>query len=167
MLVGGLIGLRRDVACAVLGSGPLVTQAVKNPDPGRSFFDASENFRLMAKDSLLRPFVITDKTDKRAPVAQQTGFVDKMRAAGRKVPQLFVEATDDEHHGVQLYTELVAGGCVLGKSDEQIASAVSTVVKRSSQYNEMRRREANARASILAAARAPAPDASVATAGKK
>jgi hypothetical protein len=164
---GGLLGLRRDIACAALGSGPLVTQSVKNPDLGRYFFDASQNVSLMAKDRLLRPFVITDKTDKRVPVAQQTGFVDKMRAAGRKVPQLFVEATDDEHHGVQRYTELVAGGCVLGKSDDEIARAVGIVVKRSAEYNEMRRKEAADKTSILAAARPPAPDASVAVDAKK
>jgi hypothetical protein len=111
--------------------------------------------------------VITDKADKRVPVAQQTGFVDKMGAAGRRVPQFFVEATDDEHHGVQLYTELVAGGCVLGKSDEEIARAVSTIVKRSAEYNERRRKETSAKASILAAARQPAPDPAVAAAGKK
>jgi pimeloyl-ACP methyl ester carboxylesterase len=167
-LAGGLLGLRRDVACAALGSGPLATPPpVKNPDPGRSFFDASQNLPLMAKDRLLRPFVITDKTDKTVPVAQQTGFVDRMRAAGRRVPQLFVEATDDEHHGVQRYTELVAGGCVLGRPDEEIARAVSTIVKRNVEYNERRRKEAGAKASILAAARQPAPDPSVATAGKK
>jgi pimeloyl-ACP methyl ester carboxylesterase len=166
-LVGGLIGLRRDVACAALGSGPLVTQAVKDPDPGRSFIDASQNVPLAAKAPLLRPFVISDKADKRVPIAQQTGFVDKMRAAGRKVPQFFVEATDDDRHGVQLYPELVAGGCVLGKSDEEIARALSIIVKRSAEYNELRRKEANAKASIVAAARAPVQDASVATAGKK
>jgi hypothetical protein len=167
-LAGGLIGLRRDVACAALGSGPLSTpQSVKNPDPGRSFFDASQNVPLSAKDRLLRPLVITDKADKRVPVVQQTGFVDRMRAAGRKVPQFFVEATDDEHHGVQLYTELVAGGCVLGKSDEEIARAVSTLVKRNVEINERTRKEAGAKASILAAARQPAADSSVADAGKK
>jgi len=164
---GGLLGLRRDIACAALGSGPLATQNVKNSDPGRSFYDASQNVSLMAKDHLLRPFVISDKTDKKVPVAQQTGFVDKMRAAGRKVPQLFVEATDDDHHGVQRYTELVAGGCILGKSDEEIARAVSIMVKRSAEYNEMRRKEAGAKDSILAAARQSAPDPSVAAAGKK
>jgi hypothetical protein len=166
-LVGGLLGLRHDIACAALGSGPLVTQSTKSPDPGRSFFDVSQSVPAAAKDRLLRPFVITDKTDKIVPVAQQTGFVDKMRAAGRRVPQFFIEATDDEHHGAQVYTELVAGGCVLGKSDEEIGRAVSIVAKRNAEYNEMRRREAKAKDSIQAAARQSAPDASAAIAGKK
>src|SRR5207302_7978011 len=35
-LVGGLIGLRRDIACAVSGSGPLATPGTPSvPRPGR------------------------------------------------------------------------------------------------------------------------------------
>lgn len=165
-LVGGLLGLRRDVACAALGSGPLATPAsVKSPDPGRSFFDASQSVSLAAKDRLLRPFVITDKADKRVPLGQQTGFVDKMRNAGRQVPQLFVEATDEEHHGVLIYTEVVAGGCVLGKSDDEITRALSAIIKRNIDISERNKREAKAKASILAAARQPARNSDVATGG--
>jgi pimeloyl-ACP methyl ester carboxylesterase len=167
-LAVGVIGLRHDVACAALGSGPLAApQPVRSADPGRTFFDPTQNIPLLAKDRLLRPFVITDKADKIVPVAQQSGFVDKMRAAGRRVPQFFVEATDDEHHGAQVYTELVAGGCVLGKSDEEIARAVSLMVKRNAEHNEMRRKEAKAKDSILAAARQSAANAAVAADGKK
>jgi pimeloyl-ACP methyl ester carboxylesterase len=167
-LSGALLGLRRDIACAALGSAPLGPPTpVKNSDPGRTFFDPMQNLSIAAKDHLQRPFVISDKTDKTVPVAQQTGFVDKMRAAGRKVPQFFVEATDDEHHGVLRYTELVAAGCVLGKSDEEIARAVALMVKRTAEYNEMRRKEAKAKDSILAAARQSAADAAVAAGGKK
>jgi hypothetical protein len=49
-LVGGLIGLRRDVACAVSGSGPLTTPGgPKTTDPGRTFFDATRNIPLWHK----------------------------------------------------------------------------------------------------------------------
>jgi pimeloyl-ACP methyl ester carboxylesterase len=166
-LAGGLIGLRRDVACAVLGSGPLATPgSAKNSDPGRSFFDAGESVPLAAKDRLLRPLVITDKADKRVPLGQQKGFVDKMQKAGRRVPQFFVEATDDEHHGVLSYTEVAAGGCVLGKSDEDIARALSIIVKRSTDVTERNKKEANDKAAILAAARQSAPDPHVAAGAK-
>lgn len=166
-LAGGLIGLRRDVACAVLGSGPLATpQPPKNPDPARSFFEVSQNVPLMAKDRLLRPYVITDKADKRVPLAQQTGFVEKMRKAGRQVAQFFVEATDDEHHGVQLYTEVAAGGCVLGKSDDEIGRALSVTIERNADVSERNRREAKDKAGILAAARQSAPDPGVAMGAK-
>jgi pimeloyl-ACP methyl ester carboxylesterase len=170
-IVAGLIGLRRDVACAVIGSGPLVApDGRKSADPGRTAFDATENIAQVVQNRALRPILVTDKADKTVPIDQQTGYVDRLRKAGRQVPELFVEAletTDDKHHGVTVYTELVTAGCVLGRSDDEIARAVSTLVKRNVEYNERRRKEAGAKASILAAARQPAPDASVAAAGKK
>ena len=166
-LAGGLIGLRRDVACAVLGSGPLATPgSAKSPDPGRSFFDASENVTPLAKDRLLRPLVITDKADKRVPLAQQTGFVDKVRKAGRQVPQFFVEASDEDHHGVLVYTEVATGGCVLGKSDEVITRALSVIIKRNADVSERNKKEAKDKAAILAAARQPAPEPQVAAGAK-
>jgi hypothetical protein len=170
-IVAGLIGLRRDIACAVIGSGPLVApDSRKSTDPGRTSFDATENIAQVAQNRSLRPILVTDKADKTVPVGQQTGYVDRLRKAGGQVPQLFVEApetSDDKHHGVAIYTELVTAGCVLGRSDEEIARAVGTLVKRNVEYNERRHREAGAKASILAAARQAAPDPSLATAGKK
>lgn len=162
-ITGGLIGLRHDIACAVLGSGRLVlAESTKSTDPGRTYFDPTQNISQLARNRSVRLFLVTDKTDKRVPVAQQTGFVDKLRRAGRQVPQFFVEATDQYHHGVVVYTELVMAGCVLDRPDDQIARAVSTIVKRSAEYNERRRKEINAKAGIVAAARQPAPDSSAA-----
>ena len=40
-------------------------------------------------------------------------------AAGGAHPQFMVEATDEDHHGVVIYSELVAAGCVLGKTDKR------------------------------------------------
>jgi hypothetical protein len=170
-IVGGLIRLRRDIACAVIGSGPLVApDERKSADPGRTAFDATENIAQVAQNRALRPILVTDKADKTVPIGQQTGYVDRLRKAGRQIPELFVEAaevTDDKHHGVTAYTELVTAGCVLGRSDDEIARAVSTLVKRNAEYNERRHKEAGAKASILAAARQPAAESSVATAEKK
>jgi hypothetical protein len=170
-IVAGLIGLRRDIACAVIGSGPLVAPDPRNStDPGRTSFDATANISQVAQNRSLRPILVTDKADKTVPLGQQTGYVDRLRKAGRPVPQLFVEAAetiDEKHHGVVIYTELVTAGCVLGRPDEEIARAVSTLVKRNAEYNERRHKEASAKASILAAARQPVPDPSVETAGKR
>jgi hypothetical protein len=170
-IVAGLIGLRRDVECAVMGSGPLVApDDRKSTDPGRTAFDATEHIAQVAQNRSLRPILVTDKADKTVPLVQQTGYADRLRKAGRQVPELFVEApetTDAKHHGVAGYTELVTGGCVLGRTDDEIARAVGTLVKRNLEYNERRRKEASAKASILAAARVPTPDGSVAASGKK
>jgi hypothetical protein len=167
-IVAALIGLRRDIACAVIGSGPLVTpDARTSADPGQAAFDATQNIAQVAQNRSLRPILVTDKADKTVPVGQQTGYVDRLRKAGRQVPQLFVEApetTDEKHHGVVVYTQLAAAGCVLGRSDEEIARAVGTLVKRNVEYNERRRKEAGAKASILAAARQPVPEAPAAPA---
>jgi hypothetical protein len=164
-IMGGLIGLRRDIACAVLGSGPLVLAESAKPtdDPGRTYFDPTQNISRLAQNRSVRLFLVTDEMDKRVPVAQQTGFIERLRRAGRQVPQFFVEATDDSHHGVLVYTELVMAGCVLGRPDEEIARAVSTIVKRNAEYNERRRKEVKAKASIAAAARQPSPDSGTAS----
>jgi hypothetical protein len=114
----------------------------------------------------MRLFLITDKMDKRVPAAQQIGFIDRLRRSGRKIPQLFVEAIDDNHHGVLVYTELVAAGCVLDRSDEDISRVVTTIVRRSTEYNERRQKEIRAKASIVAAARQAAPDPLAARADK-
>jgi hypothetical protein len=165
-LVGGLIGLRRDIACAVSGSGPLATPgSPRVTDPGRTYFDVTQNIPLLAQNRSLRLLLVTDPADKKVPIAQQTGFIDKMRQAGRQVPQFLVEATDEDHHGVVIYSELVAAGCVLGKTDGQIARAVSTIVKRNAEYNERRQKEANAKPGIAAAARQPVLDSRAAPGG--
>jgi hypothetical protein len=165
-LVGGLVGLRRDVACAVSGSGPLATPgSPKTTDAGRTFFDATQNIPLLAQNRSLRLLLVTDPADKRVPIAQQAAFVEKMRRAGREIPQFMVEATDEDHHGVVNYAELVAAGCVLGRTDAEIARAVSTVVKRSVEYNERRRKEATLRPGLTATARQPVLDSRAAPGG--
>jgi len=167
-LVGGLIGLRHDITCAVLGSGQLApSEGPKNSDLGRTFFDVTQYVSKVAQNRSLRVYLVTDKTDKRVPAAQQIGFVDRLRHAGRQVPQYFVEATDDLHHGVFAYTELVTAGCVLDRPEEEVVRALATLGKRNAEINERRRKEAGAKASILAAARQAQPDPAVATAGKK
>jgi hypothetical protein len=166
-LVAGLIGLRRDVGCAVSGSGPLATPGgPKGGDPARTFFDVTQNIPQLAQNRSLRILLVTDPADKRVPIAMQAAFADKMRQAGRQVPEFMVEATDAEHHGVVAYSELVAAGCVLGKTDQEIARAVNTIVRRSAEYNERRQKEATAKPGIAAAAaRPPVPDSHAAPGG--
>jgi hypothetical protein len=165
-ITAGLFRLRRDISCAVLGSAPVAaTENAKSADPGRTFFDPTQNMSQWAQNRSIRMFLLTDKQDKKVPVAQQTGFVDKLRRAGRQVSQFFVEAIDDNRHGVLTYTELVMAGCVLDRSDDEIARALSTILKRNVEYNERRRKEVKAKASIVAAAKQAVAGASAAPAG--
>jgi DNA-binding NarL/FixJ family response regulator len=142
VLVAGLAGMRGDIGCAVAGSGPHGrTESPDSKVPGRTLFDPFESIPSIVKKPALRLMVVTDPGDQKIPAKQQTGFVEKLRRAGRDIPQFFVTAVDDTHHGVLAYTELVAAGCILGKSDSEIATAVSTVVKRNTEFNELRRKE--------------------------
>jgi pimeloyl-ACP methyl ester carboxylesterase len=159
-LSAALLWTRHDIGCAVLGSGRYdAVDAPQSKDPAHILFDTTQHIAQVAQNRAARLYVITDKADKRAPLAQQSGFVDKLRRAGRDVPQFFVEATDDLRHGVLLYTEIVTAGCILDRPQDEIARALATVTKRKADHNEQRRRETSAKASILAAARQPLANA--------
>jgi pimeloyl-ACP methyl ester carboxylesterase len=170
-IAAGLIALRHDIACAVIGSGPLIApDSRESKDPARNAFDLAQNIAVVAQNRALRPIVVGDKADKQVPVAQQSGYVDKLRKAGRPIQQLFVEApetTDDKHHGVVGYTRLVTAGCVLGRSDDEIARAVGTLITRNIEHNQRRHKEAKDKAAILAAARQPVEGLAAETTGKK
>jgi hypothetical protein len=153
-LLVGLTEMRRDVACAVAGSGPLDNPRRKSNsgDPGRTYFDVVENMAPLLQNRAVRVMLVTDPVDKTVPLAEQAGFAEKMRRAGRPVAQFMVQATDEHHHGVVDYARLVAAGCVLGKTDAEITSAVSTLVRRNAEYNERRKREISAQPGIATAA---------------
>jgi dienelactone hydrolase len=141
-LVTGLAGTRRDIACAVSGSGRLAkSYDASSKDPTRTWVDPLGFIPSIAQNGSVRFIMVTDSEDRSVPAKQQTPFAEKLRRAGRNIPQYFVTATDDYHHGVVGYTELVTGGCVLGKSDAEIATAVGTMIKRNAAYNGQRRKE--------------------------
>ena len=141
-LLAGLAATRRDIACAVSGSGQVVTSHGTDPkDPGRTMLDSLGFVPSIAQNRSLRFIMVTDSADRTVPAKQQASFAEKMHRAGRDIPQYFVAATDDYHHGVVGYTQLVTGGCVLGKSDADIATAVGTLVKRNAAFNAQRRKE--------------------------
>jgi hypothetical protein len=158
-LVGGLIGLRRDITCAVSGSGPL-SEPVSNKTaaPDRSYFDAVDAISVAARNPSLRLFVITDPMDRAVGINQQTPYVERAREQGRPVSQLFVEATDDDHHGTVEYARVVVAGCALDRSVAEITRAVNSIVRRNADVNERKRREQAAKGSIGIAARQSVPN---------
>jgi len=130
-IVTGLAAGRSDIACAVSGSGRLMTSYYSSStDPARTRVNPLEFIPSIAHNQSVRFIMVTDSADRSAPAKEQTPFAERMHQAGRDIPQYFVIATDDYHHDVVRYTELVAGGCALGKSDADIATAVNTMVKR-------------------------------------
>ena len=141
-LVTALAATRRDVACAVSGSGRLgKSYDISSKDPARTLVNPLGFIPSIAQNRSVRFSMVTDSADRSVPAKQQTPFAEKMHQTGRDIPQYFVAATDDYHHGVVGYTQLVTGGCVLGKSDADIATAVSTMVKRNAAFNAQRRKE--------------------------
>jgi hypothetical protein len=79
--------------------------------------------------------------------------LNRLRQAGRAVPQFIVQSTDANHHGVFEYVELVMAGCVLGKRDSDIAHAVSTIIRRNGEINQSRQDKAKFKAASGATAR--------------
>ena len=141
-LVTALAAGRRDIACAVSGSGRLGrSRKISSADPARTVVNPLEFIPSIAQNGSLRFFIVTDSEDRSVPAKEQTPFAEEMHRAGRDIPQYFVTATDDYHHGVVGYTQLVTGGCALGRSDADIATAVSTMVKRNAAFNAQRRKE--------------------------
>ena len=153
-LVFGLAEMRRDVGCLVSTSGAISSrQVVSRTDPGKTFFDVTANVRFLARNRDLRIIVISDPNDQTVPVAtHQTPMVNRMREEGHKVLHLFVEATDPKHHHALLsYGTIAMGGCTRGKSDDEIARAIDTVVSRKEAINRLAQDEARYKSASQAA----------------
>jgi len=131
-LVGGLLGLRNDIACAVPGAGKLarIKPVGHSSNPERQYFDPSASFAAIVRNGSARILVVTDPADERVNVEHQVAFVRGLRAAGGQVEQLFVQAIDKSRHGVSVYAVHAAASCVLGKSNEEIARSVAKLVER-------------------------------------
>ena len=130
-LVGGLLALRTDIACAVPGSGPLDVKAdMSSPDPAQKYFNVSDFAPTIARNSKARILVVTDPADERVLAEQQVGFVRKLRRAGGLAEQFFVRATDPLHHGVSRYASLAAAECIRGASDAEISVKLAQAVAR-------------------------------------
>jgi hypothetical protein len=130
-LVGGLLGLRTDLACTVPGSGNLIQRAeTRHPNSTpTSWIDPAAMAPTIVKNSKARIFVVTDPDDMVVPAERQTGFVERLREAGGRVEQLFVQATDEKHHGVTLYAVFAMDGCLHNASDAEIETKLASYVK--------------------------------------
>ncbi|HEY2134432.1 MAG TPA: hypothetical protein VGH49_01005 [Xanthobacteraceae bacterium] len=130
-LVGGLLALRTDIGCAVPGSGNLaLLNGYKSANSLAAAFDPAAMIPAIAKKSTARILVVTDPRDKIVPVDHQSTFVSQLRRAGGTAEQLFVEATDESHHGVSLYAVYATAACLRGQTDEEIATGLATFVEK-------------------------------------
>jgi hypothetical protein len=123
MLVGGMLALRSDIGCAVIGSGRLAPELPprRSPDPGADYYNVADAVSAIAQKRTIRILLVTDPQDSKVPEATQTGFVRMLRQAGGQADQILVEATDENRHGVVAYSRTTAAGCIRGASTQEIA----------------------------------------------
>lgn len=125
---------RRDVACAVLGSGRFnVVESVTAFRQQRGLreipqerlrnanFDPTDRLASITSDPTRRIFVIGDPEDTRTLFAQQTRFADQLRALGHHAVAIEAIGTGELMHGVTYLTLPVAGQCARGLDDSGIA----------------------------------------------
>ncbi len=129
-LVGGLLALRPDIGCAVIGAGRLAAPPSRRAsDSAFEYYNVADSIPVIAQRQS-RIVVITDPADKKVPEKTQTPFVNALREHGGQVEQLIVQATDDNRHGVAPYARLAVSDCVRGASREELAQNVRQLVEK-------------------------------------
>lgn len=132
MLIGGMLALRADIGCAVIGSGRLAMERPprRSPDPGSDYYNVADAVSAIAQKRSTRILLLTDPQDRKVPEATQTGFVRLLRQAGGQAEQILVEATDDDRHGVVAYSRTTVAGCIRGATTQQIAQELYVQVQK-------------------------------------
>ena len=125
---------RRDIACAVMGSGAYGVPLAKGGghistnilgDPGRRYLVPLHRADRIASAPDRRAFVIGDPRDQRTPFPGQREWAEKMQALGHHAVLLEGTARGPEHHGLSATALQVAAMCASGKSDQEIAAQVA------------------------------------------
>jgi predicted esterase len=132
---------RKDVTCAVLGSGVFehanyIHQAVLKGNPhakvkpgtfARHVYDPSIAIGAIAADPKRRIFILGDPQDAQVPFDQQQRFARAIGKAGHHVRLFEIDAYDEKQHGAVKYVMPAAAHCANGADEKQIASIVSRV----------------------------------------
>lgn len=128
---------RKDIACAVLGSGAfalndmLAQSAIakgRRFDPKRTadtVYDPTRNLATIHPDPKRRIFVLGDPDDQRTPFAQQKAFAEALAANGHTVEWHVVRAGSPLRHGATDYTLPVAALCANDAPNERIRRGIS------------------------------------------
>lgn len=133
---------RRDVACAVLGSGAFEVidihhkilkaqgSKVTRAQLSKLMYDPAAHVNEVPADPQRRVIVIGDTTDTRTPFDQQARYTSSLRERGHHALLIPIEATGDLDHGAAMYTVPTAGGCLTGTPDEKLLRANDGMMKR-------------------------------------
>jgi pimeloyl-ACP methyl ester carboxylesterase len=126
---------RRDVACAVLGSGAfevvdlhhkIITAqgaTISKADLAKRMYDPASHVAEIPADPRRRVFIVGDTTDSRTPFDQQVRYANSLRARGHHALLIPVEALGGDDHAAGLYAIPTAGGCLAGTSDAALVKA--------------------------------------------
>jgi hypothetical protein len=130
-LTGGLTARRKDIGCAVPGSGRLayLKDVKRQNDPGKQYFDVSKSIPAIISNGA-QIMLVTDPADEKVEVEHQVAFVRAFRKAGGQIEQFFTQATDENHHGVSVYARYVAAGCIAGTSVQEITVGLAELVRK-------------------------------------
>ena len=131
---------RRDVVCAVLGSGGLLVtedilhfRATSGEAPTapalikRTYFDPGDRIAGIARYSGRRIFIVGDPRDSVVPFQHQRMFAERLKAFGHAVVIVEIAAHGVNRHGVSHVTLPTAGRCALGADDAGIGDPVGPV----------------------------------------
>jgi hypothetical protein len=131
-LVAGLLSMRQDLGCTVIGSGPLSPdkRARLSSDPLMERFNPSDMRAAIILNRSARIMVVTDPADKKVDAHMQTSFVRVLQSGGRPAEQYIVQAIDDNRHGVVSYSRVVLSGCLRNANSSEIAQDVNQLVQR-------------------------------------
>jgi pimeloyl-ACP methyl ester carboxylesterase len=123
---------RKDVTCAILGSGALSLvdleyKQARSPAikarMSKTLYDPASHVGSIEPDPMRRIFVLGDPADNLTPLAQQIQFAKSLKAAGHNA--VAIEVDGDEHHGVSKWTIPAAGACLNNLTDDLIIRAVA------------------------------------------
>ncbi len=129
---------RRDVTCAVLGSGLLSVVEIEHAHRVRErlpevkpallhvyLFDPTDRLTWIAHQQNRRVFVLGDPTDTRTPFPQQKSFAERVRGLGHHAVSIEVSGQGELMHGVAHHTLPAAAQCARGASDVAIQTQVA------------------------------------------
>ena len=131
-LTGGLLALRRDIGCAVPGSGrlALIVEPKHVGAPALKRFDPVKMIpEILRNSSEARIIVLTDPKDKVVPLRNQSEFVKRFREAGGEIERFYVNSTSEKHHGLTAYSAFVMGQCVHDASHQDIKRKLERFVE--------------------------------------
>jgi hypothetical protein len=132
-VIAQLLGLgRRDIACAVMGSGAYDIPRLKGGgrtaqnifgDPGRRYLVPMREIANIPAVSTRRLFVIGDPRDTITPFAEQKAWAEALDKLGHHVVLVEAQAEGAEHHGMTSKALAAAGACAAGRPDAEVVSA--------------------------------------------